>query len=227
MDSIHASCIIPFYNEGNRIIRVIEAVRKSKFIKEIITVDDGSTDQTYILIRKLFPQIELIQLHHNIGKAGAVEKGIQKVKFKHVVLLDADLSQVDSSSIDQALDHHHNNNLDLIVFRMDHFYWTSKLFRHHILLSGNYIIHKNDLIQMYREFNPTGYLLEIAINQYMMNHHKKVNFVPFSAAGYPPIPKYGLWHVIKRDLNLYTNIIRFINPFNYLKQTFFFGTEGL
>jgi hypothetical protein len=40
------SCIIPTFNEGKRVIQVIKELIKSKYLAEIICVDDHYTDQT-------------------------------------------------------------------------------------------------------------------------------------------------------------------------------------
>ncbi|MGC8981459.1 MAG: glycosyltransferase family 2 protein [Minisyncoccia bacterium] len=47
------SCIIPAYNEEKRIKDVIEAIKNSKLIDEIIVVSDGSTDNTYEMAKNV------------------------------------------------------------------------------------------------------------------------------------------------------------------------------
>src|SRR4051812_29391813 len=82
------SCIIPFYNEGSRIFNVLNALCDIKSIKEIICVDDGSTDNTSHLIQKFLPSVTLIRLLSNEGKAAAIRHGLKKASLDIVLLID-------------------------------------------------------------------------------------------------------------------------------------------
>ena len=53
MENPKLSIIIPVYNEVNTILTVIEKVKKTPFNKEIIIIDDGSTDGTRELIKDI------------------------------------------------------------------------------------------------------------------------------------------------------------------------------
>jgi dolichol-phosphate mannosyltransferase len=98
------SIIIPVFNEENTIGKIIEKVIKIKFpqkiIKEIIVVDDGSTDKTSQILSKYKDQrtyrrrqINLSVLKHskNLGKGAAINSGLKKVSGDIVVIQDADL----------------------------------------------------------------------------------------------------------------------------------------
>jgi glycosyltransferase involved in cell wall biosynthesis len=50
---IRLSVIVPVYNEAATILQVIERIRAVGLDKEIIIVDDGSTDNTAALLHKL------------------------------------------------------------------------------------------------------------------------------------------------------------------------------
>lgn len=82
--------LIPAYNEGKVIARVISSIKKEGF-KNIIVVDDGSTDDTYFKAKKA----GAVVLRHilNRGKGATVKTGIEFVKFKKasvVVTIDGD-----------------------------------------------------------------------------------------------------------------------------------------
>lgn len=87
------SIIIPCYNEKNTIKRIIDLVQKSSLPnieKEIIVVDDGSTDGTQDII-KTIPGIKYFFNVKNLGKGSAVKIGFQEATGEIVIIQDADL----------------------------------------------------------------------------------------------------------------------------------------
>lgn len=88
------SIIIPCFNERNylpQIVKKIELVKVPGILKQIIIVDDGSTDGTSDLIKKEFPQYTLIVSDRNYGKAHAIRLGLPKATGDIVLIQDADL----------------------------------------------------------------------------------------------------------------------------------------
>jgi len=87
------SVIIPCYNEAQHIRSVIEAVESVDIPKEIIVVDDGSTDGTLETLKELHDNKRII-LHastRNFGKGTAIRTGLNYVTGDIVVIQDADL----------------------------------------------------------------------------------------------------------------------------------------
>ncbi|MCB0333074.1 MAG: glycosyltransferase family 2 protein [Bdellovibrionales bacterium] len=88
------SIVIPCYNEKDTIESIIEAVKASPVAdKEIVVVDDFSTDGTRdILKEKITPLVDKIVYHEvNQGKGAALRTGFQHVTGDVVVVQDADL----------------------------------------------------------------------------------------------------------------------------------------
>ncbi len=87
------SVIIPVYNERETIAEVITRVKAVALNKEIIVVDDGSTDGTVEILRDQRKGQVLI-VHEskiNAGKGAAVRIGLKYVTGDIVVIQDADL----------------------------------------------------------------------------------------------------------------------------------------
>lgn len=89
------SIIIPVYNEARFIAKVLSEVSKLKLNceKEIIVVNDGSTDNTRPILERLLSEIEFkLFIHHtNLGKGAAIKTGFKAVTGNMALIQDADL----------------------------------------------------------------------------------------------------------------------------------------
>ena len=88
------SIIIPCYNEDSTIEKIIEKINlQSDIDKEIIVVDDCSTDKTRLILEnELKNKIDYLVLNHqNQGKGYSIRKGIEKATGEIILIQDADL----------------------------------------------------------------------------------------------------------------------------------------
>ncbi len=87
------SIIIPAYNEARTIAAIIEKVKAvdlGAVQKEIIVVDDGSTDGTREMLKRI-SGIRYIFHEKNLGKGGAVKTGFRNATGDILIIQDADL----------------------------------------------------------------------------------------------------------------------------------------
>jgi glycosyltransferase involved in cell wall biosynthesis len=90
--TLKLSVIIPVYNERLTIRQVLNHVRATPFDKEIVVVDDCSTDGTRELLASLqIPELRVITHSVNRGKGAAIRTAIEQVTGDAVVIQDADL----------------------------------------------------------------------------------------------------------------------------------------
>jgi len=86
------SVVIPVYNEVGTIREIIQRVLAAPSEKEVIVVDDGSTDGTQEILRREAPhRVVVLFQERNRGKGAALRAGFQKVTGDVVLVQDADL----------------------------------------------------------------------------------------------------------------------------------------
>jgi glycosyltransferase involved in cell wall biosynthesis len=87
------SIIIPAFNEIGTIDKIVHAIRSLPVDKQIVVVDDGSTDGTREYIAKLaqVSGIDVCLHERNSGKGAAIQTGIQRATGNIVIVQDADL----------------------------------------------------------------------------------------------------------------------------------------
>ena len=88
------SILIPCFNEEKTIETIVEKVLKADTLeleKEIIVINDGSTDGTKEILESYSDEIKVIHLEQNKGKGFAIEQGKLHVTGDIVLIQDADL----------------------------------------------------------------------------------------------------------------------------------------
>ena len=92
------SVVVPVYNERATIGLILERIQAVEIEKEIVIVDDGSTDGTREFLGRLAERssggpdaIRIIFQPENRGKGAAVRRGFSKARGQIVMVQDADL----------------------------------------------------------------------------------------------------------------------------------------
>jgi glycosyltransferase involved in cell wall biosynthesis len=85
------SVIIPVYNEAGTILEIIQRVKEAPFEKEIIVVDDSSTDGTASLLKENSEGIKALFHDRNKGKGAAIRTALPHINGEIAIIQDADL----------------------------------------------------------------------------------------------------------------------------------------
>jgi glycosyltransferase involved in cell wall biosynthesis len=100
MNLTKLSIIIPAYNEGATIFNILERVEqvklKNNITKEILVIDDCSTDSTLLEVERFIQNrqetgIRIFSQELNKGKGAAIRRGIEESTGDYVIIQDADL----------------------------------------------------------------------------------------------------------------------------------------
>lgn len=91
--SMKLSIIMPIYNERETLEKIVEKVQTVPIKKEIIMVDDGSTDGTREILKEYenVQNIKVIYHTKNMGKGTAIRTAIKYITGDIVIIQDADL----------------------------------------------------------------------------------------------------------------------------------------
>jgi glycosyltransferase involved in cell wall biosynthesis len=114
------SIVVPVFNEEENIAPLIDEIRAALApvtqSYEIVAVDDGSTDNTYAVLRSIhcrLPALHLIRLKRNFGQTAALAAGLNYAHGEIIVLMDGD-GQNDPADIPAMLEKIHEG-ADLVA----------------------------------------------------------------------------------------------------------------
>lgn len=112
------SIIIPVFNEEHtieEILRRVFSVSLPNFSKQVIAINDGSTDSTKDTLKNIQSKYEFVLINHkeNKGKGAAIKSGLQKVQGDFVLIQDADL-EYDPEDYIKLLDKVSKSDVDVV-----------------------------------------------------------------------------------------------------------------
>jgi glycosyltransferase involved in cell wall biosynthesis len=109
MIKLGISVVVPAHNEAGNlpllVDKIYKAVKKITNDYEIIIVDDGSTDNSFDILKKIkkqFPKLVIVRLRRQSGQTSGIMAGFRQSSGEIVVVLDADLQQ-DPNDIDKLI----------------------------------------------------------------------------------------------------------------------------
>lgn len=222
------SCIIPFYNEAERISKVLTVISKVKNLTEIICVNDGSSDGGQQLVARNFPKVKLINLSKNRGKTSAIKAGLKHAVGKYIFLCDADLKNLRASNVDNAIKKMRQAKKGMVILAREKFNpnlpnqfysaQTSPIFMQvSKILGGERVLAKSDLEEIIKT-GVKNYQLEVAINQYFIDQNIPCYWISSSALNNYKVKQLGKVGVVKKYINMVWQILSYLGPIHLCQQ---------
>ncbi len=93
LTEVELTVVIPVYNEPVTVFEIVDRVRALPISKQVIVVDDGSTDGTGQALQRLVGMADVVLLKHTVnrGKGAALQTGFEFASGRFVIVQDADL----------------------------------------------------------------------------------------------------------------------------------------
>lgn len=202
--SLSVSAIVCAYNEDNTIKPILEALLSHPKIREVIVVDDGSTDRTWTHITELNDQ-KLIPLHHktNLGKGAAIATAVKKSRCDFLLFVDADLRNFLPAHIDLLLLPLTIDPTSMVIGLREPYRQLEKPAQDLLkFLNGERAFQKKSILPLLPRIAQSGYGIEVIVNMHFVHQRSRVYYVP--------LPK--LQHLLKQDKSpLYQYIIDYVH----------------
>jgi len=176
-NSTTITCIVPAWNEGKYIKQVLDVVTTFPHFDEVLVVDDGSEDNTSE-VAKQYKKIKVLKHKENKGKTAAVLTGMKNSKGKLVTLIDADLIGLTHENMAKMIYLVLNKDYDMAILdrqgdREAVWGWTNCA----RFVGGERTFWRKEFDKIDEIPKVTGYLIEMVMNLYYMEHNKKIKTV--------------------------------------------------
>ena len=179
--------IIAAYNEEKTIGPIIDVLKRVPIVDQIVVVSDGSTDRTVDVARSR--NVEVVDLINNVGKGGALYRGLEYIRTDVVLLLDADLVGLEESHIISLVNPVAQREADVTIGVFEEGRFATDIAQKIApLLSGQRAI-RTDVIQNISDIEVARYGVEVAMNRYIRKNGVTMKLVKLP----------GLTHVMKEE----------------------------
>ncbi len=214
------SCVIPAYNEEDRIKNVLDVIYDNPLINEIIVIDDCSSDNTKEIIKK-YKNITFLLHEKNEGKSKSVYDGIKLSKGDFILLLDADLIGLTKDNILKLIEPVVDDKADISISLRS----NTPLFWKIIgidYISGERVIPRKYLMEQIEEIPLLpGFGLEVFINSIIIKNSLKIKIVNWNNVESPyKYKKYGYIKGIKSDIKMILEIFKTVGVWGTMQQIF-------
>nr|MBI4156726.1 glycosyltransferase family 2 protein [Candidatus Woesearchaeota archaeon] len=225
---VNISIVIPAYNEQDSIAKTIQEIKevlsKSKNKYEIITVNDGSKDNTSEILKSI-KNIIIINHPYNKGYGASIKTGIKNSKYDWILITDSD-NTYPIKDIPKLISYIENYDMIIGARKKDNIPILRKPAKAFLSLLANFLtnrkipdlnsgfrIFKKDLALRFFNIFPSGFSFTTTITLAALTNEYNVKFVPidyYKRQGRSKIKP-------KEFINFFVLILRIITYFEPIK----------
>jgi hypothetical protein len=210
----HIAAILPMYNEELNVAGVLEVLRQTDMLDEIIAVDDGSRDRTVEILKQAAAadgRMQIIQHERNRGKGQAIFSGWAATSAPVLLLLDADLKDLKPEHIQALLKPVIERRADMTLglfkggrFTTDMSHWLTPF------LTGQRGL-RAEVLKCISHEAAEGYGFEVALTVAAGKHKYRTRVVPLKGVWHPSSEfrgERGFWKGELWRLRMFGQIMR-------------------
>jgi len=179
------TAIICVYNEENTVKNVVTQVSNYPF-DEVIIVNDGSTDKTDSILKKIMEHynFKYVVLPKNKGKGFAMARGIEIAKSEILMFFDADLSNIQKNHFTELITPILNNDADMVLGQPTETMIDSSInpFKS---FTGQRALKKSDIYPIIPKLKNSRFGVETLINLYYQSECKTIKHVILKGLKHP------------------------------------------
>jgi glycosyltransferase involved in cell wall biosynthesis len=204
-NSKRITAIVPAYNEAPRIGKVLEVLTTYPSFKEIIVVDDGSSDHTEDVVKNF--NVRYIKNPVNNGKGYAMDRAVSLANGDVVFFCDADISGLTHGIIDEITHPVLAGEVDMFIgMRNRRWYVAHQMITFIPLLGGERALTKN-LWQKLPSYYKQYFRIEAALNFYALYYGRGFQYKVFKGLSQViKEKKYGFWDGMRQRWNMMYHI---------------------
>lgn len=213
---VSVSCIIPAWNEAERLPFVLKAVIGHPAVDEVIVVDDGSRDNSAAVAERLGATV--LRQRRNGGKSAAVAAGVAEARGDLILLLDADLVGLTPMQVMDLLVPVRSGRADVAISLRQNapsvWRWIGLDY-----ISGERVMRRDMLLPcLSRMAGLKGFGLEVFLNRLWIADRARVAVVRLAAVSPSKASKQGLLRGIAGDIGMMRDILGTIGAVTALRQ---------
>jgi len=179
------TAIICVYNEESTVENVVK-IATDFYFDEVIVVNDGSTDKTDSILKKIKDHYNFtyIVLPKNKGKGFAMARGIEIAKSEILVFFDADLSNIQKNHFTELITPILNNDADMVLGQPTETMIDSSInpFKS---FTGQRALKKSDIYPIIPKLKNSRFGVETLINLYYQSECKTIKHVILKGLKHP------------------------------------------
>lgn len=213
------SVIIPTFNDVEVLPQIVDVVKKSSIVDEIIIVNDGSTIENTKKIHQI-NNVTIIDQPTNMGKSMALKTGFLKSIGDIVCFLDADLKGLRSIDVFHLINPVVTHDYEMTLSKRGGFtvemMW--RLIGTGESLTGERAFHRNIIQENLEIFDYHGFSIEVIMNKIFFKKYKIALVIFPFVQNQLKIKKLGVKEGVKSDIKMMKDIVNCVGIKEFVLQ---------